>query len=99
MVFICDVRRCHDQLKAQYTTKKHSSKAWQPLQKWLFDDTSKTQFRISLLTTFKKEDDDLHHVVAKSLLRLAHGANHPWGVPALKPRDYCALPTRKPVCT
>ena len=90
-------RRCHDMLKQQCSTKTHSIKAWEPLQRWIFGVPGLNPIRMTRLMTFKKTDVDLFKVVAKCLWRLAHGANHPWGVAALKPHGYSAVPTVKKV--
>ena len=90
--------RCHDMWKQQYATKSHSKAAWRPLEEWLFRRKSSTESRVARLTGFNKDDIDLHNIVAKCELRLAHGANHPWGVAALKPRGYSAVPETNKVC-
>ncbi len=87
-------RRCHDMAKQAYATKKYSKTAWEPLQSWLFSTPANKTDRI---VAFNKSDDDLHSVVAKCLWRLANGANHPWGVTALQPRGYSAVPVPKKV--
>ena len=91
------VCRCHDMWKQQYATKTHAKKAWQPLDQWLKKPATAAA-RVARLTSFNKEDNDFHSVVAKCQLRLAQGPNHPWGVAALKPRGYSAITATKKVC-
>ena len=83
--------------KQQYATKTNAKKAWQPMEQWLFT-TGTSAERVARLTSFNKDDEQFHRVVAKCQLRLARGPNHPWGVAALKPRGYSAIPIAKKVC-
>jgi len=90
-------RRCHDMLKQKYSTKTHSLKAWEALNRWMFHNPICTQARVDRLVSFNKTDDDLHSVVGKCLWALANGDNRPWGVAALHPRGYAAVPTKDKV--
>ena len=90
-------RRCHDMLKQQYATKAHCKKAWKPLTDWLFRNQDISESRVLRVTSFGKEDDDLHTVVGKCLWRVANATNHPWGVAAVKPRGYSAVAPYKKV--
>jgi hypothetical protein len=83
--------------KQQYATRTHAKEAWQPLAQYLFAPATKDA-RVARLTTFNKEDEEFHAVVAKCQLRLARGTNHPWGVAALKPRGYSVIKATKKVC-
>ena len=67
------------------------------MEKWLLAPETSQQ-RMARLGSFNKDDLEFHSVVAKCQLRLARGANHPWGVAALKPRGYSAVKVSKKVC-
>ena len=84
-------------LKQQYSTKQHSFKAWMPLNKWLHGKRSLTDMRMKRLMSFGTKDKDIHSLIGRCLWSLANGANHPWGVVALKPRGYSAVKTARKV--
>ena len=67
------------------------------MEQWLFAPET-TVARVARLGSFNKDDVTFHSVVAKCQLRLARGANHPWGVVALKPRGHSAVAVTKKVC-
>ena len=85
-------RRCHDMCKQRYSTKAHSVKAWQALNKWLLHRRL-SQIRMKRLLQFNKDDSEFFRVVATCLWRLAQGLNRPWGIVATKPRGYALVPT------
>ena len=87
-------RRTHDMAKQNYATKKYSLQAWKPLQDWVYALPPVNTKRICL---FNKTDEELHTVVAQCLWNLAHAANHPWGVTALKPSGYSSISISKKV--
>ena len=90
-------RRCNDMLKQKYGMKKHAKVAWAPLQRWLYSDKTLTSYRVDRLVNFNKLDKDLFRVVGECLLNLANGDNRPWGVAAMKPTGYSAVPAKHKV--
>ena len=90
-------RRCNDMTKQTYGSKKWRSKAWEPLQEWLFEKPPRTPERLARLTAFGRDDDEFHTVVAQCLWRFAHAPNAPWGIAATQPDAYSAVPDFKKV--
>ena len=90
-------RRCNDMTKQTYGSKKWLSKAWQPLNDWLFADPPRTPERRSTLTAFGRDDTEFHSVCALCLWRFAHAPNAPWGIAATQPNAYSVVDDFKKV--
>jgi hypothetical protein len=90
-------RRCHDMAKQMYSNRKWASKAWAALKEWVYGTPALTSLRLTRLTSFNKDDGDLHVVVAKCLWKLATQANLPWGRAASRPTGYSNVPDTEKV--
>ena len=90
-------RSVHDLAKQMYANRKYSPIAWKPLTDWVVRSKD-SKIRQRMLSTFTREDTDLHEVVARCHWRLANGANTPWGRGATQPQVFSEIAPHEKVC-
>ena len=86
-------RSVHDMTKQKYDSKKYSSAAWSLLAKWVRDaPAAQLDLREETLTCFTNESKEFWLIVAKCLRAMSLAPNRPWGISAMQPSVYLAVP-------